>query len=114
MRPPGIKNNDNDYKNMRLKYIIHNILPFYDIIAIQEAFAFANRRIDQLRIAAFKQGFHYQVSSPRHYPWDLAGDGGLLILSRFPIIKSDIIEFPRGVHSDWYVAKRKKHSEQSN
>ncbi|KAI8362678.1 Endonuclease/exonuclease/phosphatase [Choanephora cucurbitarum] len=110
MRPPGIKNNGNDYKNSRLEYIIHNILPSYDIITIQEAFAFANRRIDQLRIAAFEQGFHYQVSSPRHYPWNLAGDGGLLILSRFPIIKSDIIEFPRGVHSDWLSYKGALHA----
>lgn len=101
MRPPGIKNNENDFKNERLDYIVQNILPDYDIITIQEAFAYANRRIDKLLAAAFKQGFYYHVSSARHYPWDLGGDGGLLILSRYPIVKSDRIEFPRGVHSDW-------------
>lgn len=101
MRPPGIKNNKDDFKNERLEYIVQNILPFYDIITIQEAFAYANRRIDTLISAAFDQGFYYQVASQRHYPWDLGGDGGLLILSRYPIQKSDRIEFPRGVHSDW-------------
>lgn len=101
MRPPGIKNNENDFKNERLDFIVENILPAYDIITIQEAFAYANKRIDRLLAAAFEQGFYYQVTSARHYPWDLAGDGGLVILSRFPIQKSDRIEFPRGVHSDW-------------
>lgn len=101
MRPPGIKNNEDDFKSERLDYIMQNILPSYDIITIQEAFAYANRRIDKLLAAAFKQGFYYHVSSARHYPWDLAGDGGLLILSRYPIAKSDRIEFPRGVHADW-------------
>jgi hypothetical protein len=101
MRPPGIKNNEDDYKDERLDYIIKHILPSYDIITIQEAFAYANRRIDRFLKAAFDQGFYYHVASPRHYPWDLAGDGGLLILSRFPIKKADRFEFSRGVHSDW-------------
>jgi hypothetical protein len=101
MRPPGIKNNENDYKDERLDYIIEHVLPSYDIITFQEAFAFANRRIDKLLTAAFDQGFFYHVDSPRHYPWDLAGDGGLLLLSRFPIKKADRIEFSRGVHADW-------------
>lgn len=103
MRPPGVKNNENDFKNERLDYIIKNVLPLHDIITIQEAFAYANRRIDQLLVAAFEQGFYYHVGSPRHYPWDLGGDGGLLILSRYPIKKADRIEFSRGVHADWYV-----------
>lgn len=101
MRPPGVKNNENDYKEQRLDYIIEHLLPSYDIITFQEAFAFANRRIDKLLTAAFDQGFFYHVDSPRHYPWDLAGDGGLLLLSRFPIKKADRIEFSRGVHADW-------------
>ncbi|KAI8331282.1 Endonuclease/exonuclease/phosphatase [Choanephora cucurbitarum] len=83
MRPPGIKNNGNDYKNSRLEYIIHNILPSYDIITIQEALHSLIDGIDQLRIAAFEQGFHYQ---------------------------SDIIEFPRGVHSDWLSYKGALHA----
>ncbi|RCI04466.1 Sphingomyelin phosphodiesterase 2, neutral membrane (Neutral sphingomyelinase), partial [Rhizopus stolonifer] len=110
MRPPGIKNNADDYKDERLDYIIHHLLPSYDIITMQEAFAYANRRIDTLTTQAFDQGFHYQLASPRHYPWNLAGDGGLLILSRFPIVKSDRIEFPRGVHADWLSFKGALHA----
>ncbi|GAA5817414.1 hypothetical protein MFLAVUS_010960 [Mucor flavus] len=110
MRPPGIKNNKDDFKNERLEYIVQNILPHYDIITVQEAFAYANRRIDTLLSAAFAQGFYYHVASARHYPWHLAGDGGLLILSRFPIKKSNRIEFSRGVHSDWLSFKGALHA----
>ncbi|CEP07305.1 hypothetical protein [Parasitella parasitica] len=110
MRPPGVKNNENDYKDERLDYIIKRILPLYDIITIQEAFAYANRRIDKLLVAAFDQGFYFHVESPRHYPWDLGGDGGLLILSRYPITKADRIEFSRGVHADWLSFKGALHA----
>jgi hypothetical protein len=101
MRPPGVKNNADDYKEQRLDYIIEHILPSYDIITFQEAFAFANRRVDKLLVKAYDQGFYHHVASPRHYPWELAGDGGLLILSRFPIVQANRIEFSRGVHADW-------------
>ncbi|KAG0171827.1 hypothetical protein DFQ30_000286 [Apophysomyces sp. BC1015] len=105
MRPPGIKNNWSDYKDERLDYIIRYVLPHYDVITIQEAFAFANRRIDYLIEKAQALGFNHHVASPRHYPWELAGDGGLLLLSRFPIRKANRLEFPRGIHSDWLSYK---------
>ncbi|KAF7720952.1 hypothetical protein EC973_005744 [Apophysomyces ossiformis] len=105
MRPPGIKNNWSDYKEERLKYIIRYVLPQYDVVTLQEAFAFANRRVDHLIESAQALGFNHHVASPRHYPWELAGDGGLLLLSRFPIAKAFRLEFPRGVHSDWFAYK---------
>ncbi|KAL0076736.1 Endonuclease/exonuclease/phosphatase [Phycomyces blakesleeanus] len=110
MRPPGVKNNADDYKDERLDYIIRYILPEYDVVAIQEAFAFANRRIDRLIREARYLGFNYHVASPRHYPWELAADGGLLLLSRFPIKQSDVLEFPRGLHSDWLSCKGALHA----
>ncbi|KAI9029723.1 Endonuclease/exonuclease/phosphatase [Phycomyces nitens] len=110
MRPPGVKNNADDYKDERLDYIIRYILPKYDVVAIQEAFAFANRRIDRLIREARNIGFNHHVASPRHYPWELAADGGLLLLSRFPINQSDILEFPRGLHSDWLSCKGALHA----
>ncbi|RCI01568.1 hypothetical protein CU097_014297 [Rhizopus azygosporus] len=110
MRPPGVKNNANDYKEQRLDYIIEHILPSYDIITFQEAFAFANRRVDKLLVKAYDQGFYHHVASPRHYPWELAGDGGLLILSRFPIVQANRIEFSRGVHADWLSYKGALHA----
>ncbi|KAI8379584.1 Endonuclease/exonuclease/phosphatase [Radiomyces spectabilis] len=110
MRPPGVKNNWSDYKDDRLEYIMDYILPEYDIIAFQEAFAFASRRKDRLIRRARELGFNYHVESPRHYPWELAVDGGLLLISRFPIRQSDTIEFPRGTHSDWLAIKGALHA----
>ncbi|KAI9311831.1 Endonuclease/exonuclease/phosphatase, partial [Dichotomocladium elegans] len=110
MRPPGVKNNKSDYKEDRLDYIIKYILPAYDVIVVQEAFAFANRRIDRLQVKAKEMGFNHQVASPRHYPWELAADGGLLLLSRFAIKKADVLEFPRGIHADWMSKKGALHA----
>ncbi|KAI8343128.1 Endonuclease/exonuclease/phosphatase [Chlamydoabsidia padenii] len=111
MRPPGIKNNWSDYKDDRLDYIIHHILPHYDIIAFQESFGFATRRKDELiKQARLKYGFNHHVESPRKYPWDISVDGGLLVLSKFRITQADIIQYPRGTHSDWLSRKGALHA----
>ncbi|KAI8097048.1 Endonuclease/exonuclease/phosphatase [Halteromyces radiatus] len=109
MRPPGVKNNENDYKDERLMYIIDTILPHYDVITFQEAFAFGNHRVDRLIEAAQRLGFGY-IMSPRHGPWELAADGGLLLLSRYRIVQADILEYPRGLHSDWLSYKGALHA----
>ncbi|KAI8338085.1 Endonuclease/exonuclease/phosphatase [Chlamydoabsidia padenii] len=109
MRPPGVKNNANDYKDARLDDIINTILPHYDIITFQEAFAFGNHRVDRLIEAAQQRGFGY-LMSPRHGPWELAADGGLLLLSRYPILQVDVLEYPRGLHSDWLARKGALHA----
>lgn len=101
MRPPGVTNNLSDYKDERLSYIVDHILPRYDVVAFQEAFAFGSRRKDWLIRQARAIGYNYHIESPRHYPWEIAVDGGLLIMSRFPIRVSHDIEYPRGFHSDW-------------
>ncbi|KAI9251894.1 Endonuclease/exonuclease/phosphatase [Phascolomyces articulosus] len=110
MRPPGVTNNYSDYKEERLDYIVRYILPQYDVVAFQEAFAFGTRRKDQLIQRARNMGFNHHVESPRHYPWDLGVDGGLLIMSRFPIRTSHTIEYPRGIHSDWLSYKGALHA----
>lgn len=110
MRPPLIKNNWSDYKDDRLAYIEKYILPEYDVITFQESFAFASRRKDRLITTARNMGFNYHIESPRKYPWQIGVDGGLLLISRFPIRKSDIIEYPRGQHSDWLSIKGALHA----
>ncbi|OBZ87270.1 hypothetical protein A0J61_04688 [Choanephora cucurbitarum] len=110
MRPPLIKNNWSDYKDDRLAYIEKYILPEYDVICFQESFAFASRRKDRLITTARQLGFNHHVESPRKYPWNIGVDGGLLILSRFPIRQADVIEYPRGQHSDWLSIKGALHA----
>ncbi|KAI9366584.1 Endonuclease/exonuclease/phosphatase [Pilaira anomala] len=110
MRPPLIKNNWSDFKDDRLAYIEKYILPEYDVIAFQESFAFATRRKDHLISEAIKLGFNYHLESPRKYPWQIGVDGGLLLVSKFPIRESNVIEYPRGQHSDWFSVKGALHA----
>ncbi|KAJ1651656.1 hypothetical protein IWQ61_007831 [Dispira simplex] len=105
MRPPGIRSHSSDYKDERLRYLIDELLPRYDIITLQEMFAFMSTRRRRLIRAAEKQGFHYWITSPPKSLWDLSIDGGLLILSRYPIVEMDSVQYPRGEYSDWLASK---------
>ncbi|KAJ1964833.1 hypothetical protein GGI12_001169 [Dipsacomyces acuminosporus] len=105
MRPPLIQNKNGDYKDARLDYFIKNILPSYDVVCLQEMFAFASSRRDRLVAAAEKLGFTYSVLSEKKTILDLASDGGLVILSRHPIVDSERIEYQRGLESDFFARK---------
>ncbi|RUP49729.1 Endonuclease/exonuclease/phosphatase [Jimgerdemannia flammicorona] len=110
IRPPFIKNNLSDYKDSRLKYFIRYVLPRYDVVALQEAFAFGSIRKDILICKARKMGFNYHIESMRKNICDWSIDGGLLILSKFKIVDSAKLEYERGVHSDWFAAKGALHA----
>jgi endonuclease/exonuclease/phosphatase family metal-dependent hydrolase len=47
MRPPGIKNNQDDYKDERLGDILREIEK-YDIVCFQEMFGWGSSRRDKL------------------------------------------------------------------
>jgi hypothetical protein len=102
MRPPLVKNNISDYKEFRLSYFIKNVLSNYDIICLEEMFEFGSSRRARLLEAARKAGFSYSLTSPSGL-FRLAIDGGLVMLSKFPIKESDTLIYPSGVHSDKYV-----------
>ncbi|GBB91934.1 hypothetical protein RclHR1_01940011 [Rhizophagus clarus] len=104
MRPPLIKNNLSDYKEFRLEYFIKNVLKEYDIICLEEMFQFGSSRRTRLLEAACEKGFNYFLTSPRTV-FNLAIDGGLVMLSRFPIKEKDILIYPSGVHSDRFSNK---------
>lgn len=83
LRPPPIKNNDNDWKDERLDDFIKQIYN-YDIICLQEMFAtFSSRKFKIIRAAAQAGFFFYvETESPSFFSTHLV-DGGLLILSRY-------------------------------
>ncbi|KAJ2518573.1 hypothetical protein H4217_003247 [Coemansia sp. RSA 1939] len=105
MRPPLIKNNRSDWKDARLDYFIEHILPNYDVVCLQEMFEFASSRRSRLLAAAQKLGFAYYVASERQFLWNVAIDGGLAILSRFPVVASESHVFQRGMGPDWIPKK---------
>jgi endonuclease/exonuclease/phosphatase family metal-dependent hydrolase len=105
IRPPGITSNGNDYKSERLQYFIDHELDRFDVIAFQELFGFASSRRSRLIKAAYAKGFKYSVSSPRQCGAKLRIDGGLVIISRFPVVRASALTFDRGIYSDWLAAK---------
>lgn len=100
LRPPPIKTNEDDYKEERLNDF-PRFFPDFDIICFQEMFgSFHNRKHKMIQNAA-ESGFFYHLSSqaPSFFSKYLI-DGGLLILSRFPIIETKAISYDYGVMSD--------------
>ena len=86
IRPPPIKNNENDWKDERLADFI-KLLEFYDIICLQEMFGtFSNRKQELIKYAN-KSGLFFYVDSPSpSFFSKFLVDGGLLILSRYFLI----------------------------
>ena len=100
MRPPPVKTNDSDHKDARLEeFVMH--LDDFDIVCNQEVFSTMNSRKQRLITYAQKAGFMYHcISDPPPFFSGYATDGGLVILSRFPIIESGFSPYPYGVLSD--------------
>mmetsp|Transcript_23649 Transcript_23649/g.20572 ORF Transcript_23649/g.20572 Transcript_23649/m.20572 type:complete len:158 (+) Transcript_23649:83-556(+) len=100
LRPPFVKNNESDHKDARLKEIIR-LLGNYDIVCLEEMFGFLNRRKHKLIRCATKAGFlHYAESSSPSFFTTFLVDGGLLMLSRFPIVEQEFKPYPYGIFSD--------------
>ena len=82
IRPPMIKNNDDDFKDERLREFI-SLLGSYDVICLQEMFAaFSNRRSYIIQKAR-EAGFLFAAECPRPETFSsYVIDGGLVIMSR--------------------------------
>ena len=105
LRPPGINNNGNDWKNERLDDFI-SIFHNYDIICLQEIFGQFNNRKEYLMRTASKAGFFFFVdTSTPMFTSKYALDSGLLILSRFPIELHSFHEYFWGIEIDSVVRK---------
>jgi endonuclease/exonuclease/phosphatase family metal-dependent hydrolase len=111
LRPPFINYNGDDYKNERLDLLVRHVLPHYDIVALQEVFWFWNFRLSKLLKEAKALGFHWYTNnaapplSSRKFI-----DGGLLILSRYPITETRKRIYARGVQIDGWAAKQALHA----
>lgn len=121
IHPPGVKSRSCGYKDARIDFFCKHILGDYDVIALQDVYAFGSRRREILIERAYAQGFRYWVSSSAKGFLDQAAskspagaatdataavssktnmDGGLLILSRFSIRRCERMTYDRGVGED--------------
>jgi len=100
-----VKTNESDHKDDRLKEFI-KLLSEFDIVCTQEMFGLLNKRKHKLIRCATKAGFHYFADSPSpSFFTTFVVDGGLLVLSRFPIVASEFKPFPYGIFSDSLAQK---------
>lgn len=105
LRPPPVKTNKDDYKEERLNDFKDRFKDF-DIICLQEMYGLFNIRKEKMIKNAVDSGFFYYCEAPRpsFYSKHLI-DGGLLIVSRFPIIESKFERFDHGALSDSICSK---------
>lgn len=108
LNPPGVRSNKSDHKDDRLAYFCEYILPAYDVICLQECFAYGTRRREKILQQAQACGFKSWVCSPAstYSPNDIGKiDGGLVILSKHSIVRSSRVTFDKGVGADRFVSK---------
>ena len=106
MRPDVPMVTTPEYQEIRLQLFTEYVLPHYDVVCLQEMFnmPLSSRRklfIDQARA----YGFHWTHHSKRTHSLSPKIDGGLLVLSKLPIVKSDILNFSSAAFADWYATK---------
>jgi len=100
LRPPSPPNNESDWKEERMLDFIQ-LFDYFDVICLQEMFGSFNSRKQTIIRMANKSGLFYYVESPSPpFFSKFIADGGLLILSRFPIMESNFRPFRYGVLSD--------------
>lgn len=107
IRPPPINYNGDDYKDERIERFAKDFMGDYDIIAFQEVFGLLSKRRERIIQLGATKGLGYSHMSP-HPPlmgFPAIVDGGLLILSRFPIVESDSFTYARGIDADQLSCK---------
>ena len=93
LRPPPVRTNASDFKDKRLAIFVEDVLPHYDVLALQETFSAWNERVACLLRRAQRRGMAHAVTSPKAKLLGTPIDGGLVILSRYPILSSQYESF---------------------
>jgi endonuclease/exonuclease/phosphatase family metal-dependent hydrolase len=105
LRPPGIKTNYSDYKDLRTNVFLEDYLDSFDLICLQEVFDPLSDRKQKILKTAESRGFFSKTSSSPRWSKGHFIDSGLLILSKFPILESDEIVYTDGKGVDGLCAK---------
>lgn len=105
VRPPPVNNYGDDFKSERLVEFIKRF-PEFDIICLQEMFTKWTSRREKLKKIAKQAGFKFSAESPLPAVFSTAmSDGGLLTLSRYPILNTEFRPYPQGIGPDFIVLK---------
>ncbi|CAK9019283.1 unnamed protein product [Durusdinium trenchii] len=102
--PQFTHNNEDDRKDERLcRFVEH--LARYDLICLQEVFGAFSQRREWLIHVAQRFGLKDSHRSSTNVRPRFIVDGGLLILSRLPIVYKSQLTFDPGMHLDRFSAK---------
>ena len=106
MRPNNPVAATDEYQDVRAQMFLDHVLPNYDIVCLQEMFSMplSSRRHEFIERAR-EQGFFWSHASSRTHSLSPTIDGGLLVLSRLPIVRKDILNFTSAAFADWYASK---------
>eukprot|EP00741_Cyanophora_paradoxa_P022373 tig00021462_g21600.t1 len=106
-RPACVESSRGDEKEIRLRLFAQR-LDDYDVVCLQEMFWSWSARLDALLEEARARGFGHAVVSPRPFAFPpFFCDGGVVILSRFPVLRESYALYPRGTLTggDYFAAK---------
>eukprot|EP00929_Paragymnodinium_shiwhaense_P101047 TRINITY_DN63806_c0_g1_i1.p1 TRINITY_DN63806_c0_g1~~TRINITY_DN63806_c0_g1_i1.p1 ORF type:complete len:959 (-),score=267.76 TRINITY_DN63806_c0_g1_i1:206-3022(-) len=102
---PGFTHNTgDDKKDERLSRFAQH-LNCYDVVCLQEAYGSFTQRRDWLVEVGRRLGFAHDHRSPTSVRPRFLIDGGLLILSRLPMLQRATLTYEPGVHMDRLSAK---------
>ena len=100
LRPYLIKTNDDDYKQERMEQMI-TAFQDYHIVCLQECFDTFTHRQFELITKLGQAGFKYVSSSDKPGLCEPKMiDGGIVVLSKFPIVESKFYDFGTMGQSD--------------
>ena len=106
IRPELPLSSSTEYQEDRLEMFVDHVLPNYDIVCLQEMFHVpltSRRRI--LIDEAKSIGFFWHHHSNKNSYFSPTIDGGLLVLSKLPIVRTDFLNFDSAAFADWYATK---------
>lgn len=96
----------NHFSDDRIQYFAKHFMNNYDIICAQELFGPLSHRVEDFFHLGHLNGFPYhaqgnKASATSHF----GSDGGIVTISRFPIVEKEFSPFKYGVYSDSYAMK---------
>jgi len=106
IRPPFVYSNKTDYKDERLHHFASTELHRFDLICLQELFARFSGRQKRLVQLAEQHGIRHSalLPGPPFLSTQLV-DGGVTVLSKHAIVKSDNLLFSRAILADRLASK---------
>ena len=105
LRPPLINTNSDDCKDQRMEHFM-KIMDEFDVICLQEIFGSFNTRKQGLIFKSQKQGYLYHAASPDPpFCSFKVAEGGLLTLSKYPIVYTEFEAYRKGAMCDQYSYK---------